>query len=253
MIGATDSRHIIYLPTWIKAAVIGLFIIGLALSLVVVMKFLGTSENYDWLLLGVSGVQFGLTALATFLVLCFSQTDATIRNLERRSDQFLRQVLPDKLSRLTFPGMTAERLKVTCGRARDLFGYSVELLDGPRPVLNMWCGVNVRRLIVIYLMENPRPRVSQARFVERLKEIFAFSLGGAEKVGYALNFEPVPDKKNLVSVWVSVETAPELLTDSGQKLFWAQDIAMMTESVLRTALRHSTDVRPCLSDLPAPL
>lgn len=253
MIGATDSRQIIYLPFWTKAVVTILFVIGLAVSLAVIVRFIGSDDSLDWLLLGVSGVQFGMTALATFLVLCFSQTDANIRNLERRTEQFLRQVVPDKLGRITYPGMTADRLAVSCGERRDLFGYPIEIADAGRPILRLWCGVNVSRIIVIYRVENPRPGVSKANFLERLRQIFAFTLGGAEAVGYAVNYEPVPGSPKLVSIWVTVAASPDLLTDSAQKLFWAQDIAMMTESLLRTARRHADEVRPDLVTQPAPL
>lgn len=252
MIGAADSKQFIYLPLWTKVAVTGLFCIGLIVSLTMIIRFLGSSYDFDWLLLGFSGAQFGLTALATFLVLCFSQTDANIRNLERRTENFLREVMPDKLSRITFPDMVEQRLTVRCGEVRDLFGYPIEICDGDRSVMRLWCGVNVSRIIVIYRMENPC-RVSQANFIKRLQRIFAFSLGGAETVGYAVNYEPVPDRPNLVSVWVTVAASPDLLTDSAQKLFWAQDIAMMTETILRTAKRHSEQVRPDLTTFPAPL
>ncbi len=253
MIGAADSKHILYLPTWIKVVVGVLFLAGLLASVAVVVRFIGAEDGFDWLLLGVSGIQFGMTALATFLILCFSQTDANIRNLENRTEHFLRQVVPGKLGRITYPGMRGERLDVACGGRRDIFGYDLTLLDAGEPVLRLWCGVNVSRIIVIYLMENPRPGVAAARFIERLRAIFAYSLGGAESVGYKLNFEPVPGKPKLVSVWVSVAASPELLTDSAQKLFWAQDIAMMTESVLRTARRHADEVRLNVDTAPEPL
>lgn len=253
MIAAPDSKQFIYLPFWTKLVVGTLFGIGVLASGAILVRFYGAQDNVDWLLLGVSGVQFGITALATFLVLCFSQTDANIRNLEARTEQFLRDVLPGKLSKISYPGMQGDRLEVRCGRQSDIFGYVLDLLDGGEPALRIWCGVNVRRIIVIYRVENPRPDVSQAAFAARLRDIFAFSLGGAESVGYHVNYEPVPGEAALVSIWVSVDAAADLLTDSAQKLFWAQDIAMMTESLLRTTLRHADEVRPHLRSAPAPL
>jgi len=253
MIGTPDSKQIIYLPLWTKIGIAALFGIGVIASIAILVRFFGADDNVDWLLLGVSGVQFGVTALATFLILCFSQTDANIRNLEARTDQFLREVLPAKLARITFPGMQNHQLQARCGARRDIFGYDLELSDGGEVVLRLWCGVNVSRIIVIYRVENPKADVPTADFVQRLREIFAFSLGGAESVGYRVNYEPVPGQPGVVSIWVAVATSAELLTDAAQKLFWAQDVAMMTESLLRTARRHADEVRPHMRTAPAPL
>lgn len=254
MIGApVDSKQLIYLPAWVKVAVTALFLLGVSASALVVVRFVGADDSFDWLLLGISGVQFSVTALATFLILSFSQTDANVRNLERRADSFLCDLLPEKLAAITFPGMAGERLTVERGSRRDLFGYDYVFRDSGVPVFRLWCGVNVSRIIVIYFMRNPRAEAASGRFVARLRRIFAFSLGGAEKIGYGVNYEPVPARRGLVSVWVGVSASADLLTDSAAKLFWAQDVAMMTESVLRTALRHPEDVLPELETAPAPL
>ena len=45
MIGATDSRQIIYLPFWTKAVVTILFVIGLAVSLAVIVRFIGSDDS----------------------------------------------------------------------------------------------------------------------------------------------------------------------------------------------------------------
>ena len=43
-------------------------------------------------------------------------------------------------------------------------------------------------------------------------------------------------------VFGHLQTEPDLLTNPLQKLFWSQDVAMMTESFIRTALRNGLNL-----------
>jgi hypothetical protein len=165
---------------------------------------------------------------------------------------------------------------------KDIFGrlYTCRIGEGKNaliPTFKLWLGLNVYRIFVIYLIEvqpdnahfaawranrvssaaapGPHGRDTSANgddtsardadFATWLREeAFKFTFGGAEKVGYSANFECVQfGADRLVSIWLTVEAAPNFLTNPAQKLFWSQDIAMMTESYIRTALRHELELQ----------
>ncbi|CAN5378550.1 hypothetical protein BH09PSE4_BH09PSE4_07020 [soil metagenome] len=247
-----DAKHFIHLPGWAKALCLGTLALGIVASLTIIFEFFGAEGNRDWVLIGFSGAQFLITSFVIAIILFVSQTDANIGTLRRRSEQFLIETLPIALGRISLEDHSGSCCEVKRGTRSDIFGYDYSLQRGGTTVLRLWCGVNVGRIIVIYRFTNPQPAVSLDAFVERLKQIFRFSLGGAASVGYNVSFEPLPGKASIVSVWLTVATAPDFLTDPALKLFWSQDIAMMTESLMRTALRHGDEVTPDTKTLPLP-
>ncbi len=240
MIGSNlDSRNIVHLPTWAKIAVVATLGVGFVLCVAVVVRFFGVKDNTDWLLLGVGSIQFIITALIASIIVFFSQNDANIKSLKDRTSNFLNSVLKEALEQITFDGMISIKLNVKVDKRRDLFGHEFTILDGSTPVLRMWCGLNVHRLIVIYHFVNPDPETGSSDFANVLETVFRFTFGGAKALKYSVSYEPVPDKMNLVSVWATVAGERGLLTDPAEKLFWAQDVAMMTESVIRTSQRNA--------------
>lgn len=118
-------------------------------------------------------------------------------------------------------------------------------------VLPFWCGVNVKRLFFIAYNACPP---------EQAEEIFKFCFGGAESVGWSVNYEKV---KGGVSIWATRyvdeslsqtkvgEDGSEAFSLSDAGLFWATDIAMMAQSWVRTCQRHS--VKRIFGSDPAPL
>ncbi|MDF7774392.1 hypothetical protein P1X14_03965 [Sphingomonas sp. AOB5] len=252
MNSGVDAKHFIHLPGWAKALCLGLLGIGIVASISIVFRFFNGHGNTDWLLIGISGAQFLITTFVIATVLFVSQTDANIGNLRKRAEHFLDEILPTALSRVTPDDAGATGCEVTRGTRCDIFGYDYLLHRDGQPLARLWCGVNVSRLIVIYRVRNPDPEGDVTAFVERLKRIFRFSLGGAESVGYKVSYEPLPSSREVVSIWLTVATEKDFLTDPALKLFWSQDIAMMTESLIRTALRHKDELRLELKTLPRP-
>lgn len=108
-----------------------------------------------------------------------------------------------------------------------------------------WIGVNERRLFYIQ-----RFRLA----LSNVEKLYHFCFGGATKVGWTFNFEPVGDED--VSVWGTMwpqaafteatgstvreesgSIAPLLqLTPDGH--FWVNDLALMLQSSFRVAQRH---------------
>lgn len=118
-------------------------------------------------------------------------------------------------------------------------------------ILPFWCGVNVKRLFFI---------AYNACAPEQAEEMFKFCFGGAESVGWSVNYEKV---KGGVSIWatryveeslseVSIDSnGNEVFSLSDAGLFWATDIAMMVQSWVRTCQRHN--VKRIFGSDPAPL
>ncbi len=101
-----------------------------------------------------------------------------------------------------------------------------------------WIGINGPRLFFIAYVKD----VEQ----DEARQAFSFCFGGAQKVGWEMNYEPLD---NGVSIWASCMTdrnrplsagspspaEPLQLTAEGE--FWATDIAMMVQSWVRTCER----------------
>jgi hypothetical protein len=123
-------------------------------------------------------------------------------------------------------------------------GVLMAITDGDHSN-RVWMGVNERRLFYIQ-----RFRLAQSD-VERL---FHFCFGGATKVGWTFNFEPVRDED--VSVWGTMWPQTSFTEPSGSTVrednsivvpllqltsdghFWVNDLAMMVQSSFRVAQRH---------------
>lgn len=124
-----------------------------------------------------------------------------------------------------------------------------------RGVFPFWIGINGPRIFFIaYVGGIEKDQAAQS---------FGFCFGGAEKVGWQINYEPIDDG---VSIWATCMTdrnfplsvKQEHVRESGRAtysltadgLFWATDIAMMVQSWVRTCERKNID-RHSLE--PAPL
>lgn len=117
-----------------------------------------------------------------------------------------------------------------------------------------WVGINGPRLFFIAYVANIE--------AARAEEVYKFCFGGAHKVGWEINYEPIDGG---VSIWANcmtdrlkplttnettqgVTTSTYSLTEDGE--FWVTDIAMMVQSWIRTSERHA--IR-CHTKEPAPL
>lgn len=171
---------------------------------------------------------------------------AAIDDLKRRQEAFLTETLPDALRSVNLEETAAE-IPVEVMAERDVFGRNYELTVGGR-TYDFWFGLNVFRIFSIYFvpidLENPafragRSSCGQSDFIAWLRdEVFEFTFGGAEKIGYSVNFEVVEvDAKRFVSIWAVVVCDSDFLDRPELMLFWAQDLAMMTESFIRNAVR----------------
>jgi hypothetical protein len=245
------ERFMVYLPRWLRWALL-LVLSALVLGFSVVF-FLGINRPgfKDWLPASVSVVQIALTALAYVLVVFFTESGQNPAALQRRTQQVLTVLLPQILARIT--DVQGAMVAVQVGAPSGVIGYDYTLRSRHATV-RFWLGLNVHRAVVILFCERPAAQ-DGAAFCAQLEKCFADTVAGARAVGYD---EPHYQLESLngcefVSIWLacSVRTEQDFLTHAPSQLFFAQDVAMMLQSFLRTAQRR--ELKLCTPLVPMPL
>jgi len=243
-----DSVGLIHVSQKIRNIV--LCLLGLALiSAVAMTGFYVIADNpkdpkyADWILLSMSVVQITLAGIAGAFILFFSEREVGTDVLQKKTDYFLTELLPVVLAKVS-PSYDQRHIgsRVTKLGRSDIFGAAYELSCGTQK-MKLWLGLNVSRIIVIYWIEaNTGDDLKQT--IADIQKTFFFTFEGAKKVGYSTNFEPAtsPANKPIVSIWSNIMLEQNLLLQPSDRLFWMQDIAMMTESFWRTAIRNKVQL-----------
>lgn len=246
-----DSKSIIHLPIWIKFILLTVLASVLATGVYVSVSFIGYDDRADWIILSLSLAQLSGTALVILLVLLFSESDASVANLERRSQEYLKTHLPAALRRMTVPAAGGHPFECSGAMNRDIFGALFYLGDSRDLRMKAWVGLNVRRITVIYFIKGAEGRKLP---IEKAQDLFRYTFGAAEKIGYSVFFEEADvDGEKLISIWATVAVEDDFLVLPQAKLFWAQDVAMMTQSFVRTAYRARATVSLHTTADPQPL
>lgn len=233
-----DAKQFIYLPSSVKIVVIGVAGLLLLLSALSVWQALASHAHGENVVFFLSIAQSAAVILSFFLIASFSRRDANVDQLHVYTDEFFTKYMASALSKISIPRLSLESFSVIDEGAKDIFGRLLKM-ENKDYVFKLWIGLNVSRIFVIYFVPK-----KDGIDVDDLKRIFGFTFGGAEKVGFHANYELANfDDEEFVSIWLTVETTSDLLASPQDKLFWAQDIAMMTESFLRTAHRNKIDLK----------
>ncbi|PWK83881.1 hypothetical protein [Fulvimonas soli] len=244
------ERFVVYLPRWLRwtlLAALALLVAGFSVAF-----FLGINRPgfKDWLPASVSVVQIALTALAYVLLVFFTESGQNPAALQRRTEQVLTGLLPRTLARVT--DVQGAPAAVTVGAPSGVIGYDYTLRTA-NAELRAWIGLNVHRVIVILFCAWPEGMEEQA-FLERLRAGFADTLGGARAIGYDephFQAEAI-DGCRFASIWLTwdIGTQEDFLTHSPSQLFFAQDVALMLQSFLRTAQRRGLRLSTALAPTP---
>jgi hypothetical protein len=240
--GFLSASQVIFLPLWARWAVMGVLGLLALTATACGFVFLFAKEWRDTVVPALSIAQTAAGGFAIILFVLFAEKQLSTPRLMQKTDDFLDRHLVESLSRIELPAIAKDktvqvkqitRLPGIYGHRKDIYGanYEISLLDFK---MRMWVGINVRRLSTIYFVKVDAPEDAH-----RVREVFKFTFGGAEKVGYHTTFEYTEiDGERIVSVWSTVQTEQGILGNSAEQLFWVQDIAMMTQSVARTAVRQ---------------
>lgn len=164
-----------------------------------------------------------------------------VKQLRTEVNDFLTKLAPEILS--TIEDSNGENPVVSVSDMNNIFGANYTLKTSSVE-MKMWVGVNVDRVFVIYFVKD-----SSAK---RSEEVYKFTFGGAESIGYNIHYEPVihpKTKENITSIWCtwpkiqnSQDLGTGLLSNPSKKLFIIQDIAMMTQSFIRASERSHIDI-----------
>lgn len=262
-----ESSQIIYLArgTKISLAILAAFI--MVLTLYTISLFFGREGYADYVLVGASLLNTMVIVIFVGGILFFGERDANISDLKRRSDDYLKRIVGDALRHISIPeagiyGMDCRvyERKENIGRVFHISAIQKKTLRNSASTLvntesdvyraKIWIGLNVYRFLIIYYV--PIPDDDLALRASELEQVFKFTLTGAKTVGYSSVFQPTHvESEALCSIWLVANAEKDILTDPKSKLFWAQDIAMMTESFLRAA--YHNDIPFCSKADPGPL
>lgn len=153
-------------------------------------------------------------------------------------------------------GHSGRRVHVSATRTDYVIsGMLVAITDGDH-TNHAWIGVNEQRLFFIQ-------RFCLAQ--QNVETLFRFCFGGATKVGWTFNFEPIGDQQ--VSVWGTMWPCAAFTQSAGSTVreenglvaplleltpdgcFWVNDLSLMLQSSFRVAQRHGVQD----GDSPCPL
>lgn len=245
-----DSKKILYLPLWVKVITVVALLICLSVSIAISIAFIGVPQHTDWILMSMALAQVSATALLVSLIVIFGEREANIDILKNKTEQFLTLHAPKIFRRIE--DNNGENPEISVSKPNNIFGVNYSLKTSEAQ-MKMWLGVNVDRVIVIYF--------AKGLSAEEAKEIYKYTFGGAETVGYSINYEAVmlpKTNEEIISIWCTwpkIQNADNLATDllnhPEKKLFIIQDIAMMTQSFLRTSQRANINI--CTVGNPEPL
>lgn len=241
-----DARQVVYLPQWARVAVMGVLGLLAISACVAALGFFFMPAYQDKITATLSIAQTAAGAFAVILFVLFAERQLNTDKLYQKTDIFLEKKMVESLSMIEVPQVkrghtlrvtVLERAQTIHGGRKDIYGANYELsLDDFR--MRMWIGINVKRLSVIYFF-----KAVDAQSADTLKDICHFTFSGASKLGYDTNFQHAEvDGEQLVSVWSTVMADNVILGNPAEQLFWSQDIAMMTQSIARTAVRHQLDL-----------
>jgi hypothetical protein len=242
-----DAQQVVFLPRWAKYVLIAVLSVLAVCSAVTALMFLYARQDLkDTVvpLMSISQTAAGAFAIVVFAL--FAERQMSTKRLHLTTDQFLEIHLKEALSRIELPQVrkgetvkvnVVQRQETVHGGRKDIYGANYDIhLDNFK--MRMWVGINVKRLSVIYFA-----KANSAADVASFQEIFKFTFNGAEEVGYHTNFEFASiDGNPFVSIWSTAVADQAILGNPSEQLFWVQDIAMMTQSVARTSVRHNINL-----------
>jgi hypothetical protein len=242
----SDAARWVNLPARIRWSVIGAVALCLALAVVALVSQLFSEEEgkADYILVALSAVQFTLSGMVVALVVFFSEREENFSSLQKRTDAFLTSQLNEVLTGVSGEDGEAGNAEVLCDGRCYICGvfYSIKTKEG---FWRLWIGLNVDRITCVYVL------LKQGHTEADLRRVFAHTFQCAALVGYTLIIEEAVRAGEAVFLLTLVAKDEKgILSQPERRLFWAQDIALMTQSFLRTAQRAS--LKPPLEARPSP-
>ncbi len=240
---------LIHLPRTVKIVLLCTLVLGVISSLcLVAYGFVKGEDGARYFSSGVSMFQFAVTGFALALVGLFSTKTVSADELMRQTSFFLTKELPKAYKGAILAGSLDEstwsvekfiedesevEVQVNHVRGSPSATYSVTWRGS---TIRMRVTLNAYRFVVLYYLLKTDD-ISQALVAEAIEMVTS----GAESVGYsskiATNQEP-DGARFFIEMYFFKIVESDLLLDTSARLFWSQDIAVMTKSMLLQLGRH---------------
>lgn len=244
--GTADTK--LHAPTWVKFVSLILLLVAFTVATLVTIAYVG-EDKADWILISISLAQIALTGIVFLLIYFFSERDHSTKNLRKLSDRFIDEDVKKSLEKIELYFCGEEKVNVSVSQeCTGIFGREISIKCGEF-FANLWVGINVNKIWCIYTFDDllPDRHLNES---DILKELAA-TIEGAKSTGYEVGVTRLASRdKGAFSLCATnlVENDPHMLTNSHRRLFFANDIAMMTHSLINTAwragIKHSDHFRP---------
>ena len=249
-----DSTKL-HAPAWVKLISLLLLVAAFMLAAWVVVQYMD-KNRHDWILVAISLAQIALTGIVFLLIYFFSERDHSTASLRKMSDKFISEEVKRSLEKIELHFANSQCPQVEVDKNwTGIFGKTIQIRSGDY-LAYLWVGINVNKIWCIYTFEDFTN--GQDPSGVHLRNKLKATLDGAEQTGYHVNITYLcpseQNKKNgAFSVWATIadKDHPHMLSNAHRRLFFANDIAMMTHSMLNTAYREH--VFPSLEHRPKPL
>lgn len=224
---------LVSIPKWVKF--VSLTVISIFMGLAIYAIFGGAYLANGPILqagMGLLGVLLPLSIAIIFL----SFYEAGVNPLKKSTKNILTQLVPDALSCLSKAAIkNTKHVHVTTILLQDYACYYQISLPGNR-VFRLELQLNVKKITAVFCFTEKR-HGKIINFSE-MEERFEHTLSGARLEGYTTN--DVIGHKELdgkpYSCLVLYKTLPpDFLWNSAEKLYFAQDIQMMIDSMIQEA------------------
>ena len=244
-----QSGSLLHLPIFVKRTIVALLVLGLVASVgLLISSFVQGSAGAPRLEMSLSLFKFSATGAALALVAFYSAKSIGTGQLLIHTTAFLTDEMPRAFKAALFTGSLNEAdwsttrqiddvatavVKTDHVRGTPSATYAVEAF-GSRVQLRVT--LNAFRFVVLYYV--PCQAGVSEKSVAKAIELVRV---GAESVGYTCKIatNPALDRKTLfVEVYFYRTAEQDLLLDTSARLFWSQDIAVMTKSMLLQLQRH---------------
>ena len=240
---------LIHLSRRVKITLLCTLLLGVISSLCLVAYGLAQgAEGEMYFSSGVSMLQFAVTGFALTLVALFSTKTVGTDELMKQTTLFLTKEMPRAFKGAILVGSLDEstwstekvigdesqvEVKVDHVKGSPSATYSVRWRGS---TIKMRITLNAFRFVVLYYVPKTDD-MSQSQVSEAIEMVTS----GAETVGYssklATNLE-IDGTEQFVEIYFFKTVDRDLLLDTSARLFWSQDIAVMTKSMLIQLGRH---------------
>ncbi|HCO53403.1 MAG TPA: hypothetical protein DIT93_00100 [Pelagibacterium sp.] len=247
-------EQLLYLSGPARAIVMAIVavVFSCSLGLVAYLLWIHPTGNENIVVASISLANTAATAIGFLVVLLMSRVSVDVEGLKKSTDRFMLEELPDAFKAVDYgvpPIGTAEAPSIQSAsnvktafsyvRGTSMARYEVEAFGMVQHVTVM---LNVRRIVVAYAFP-PTYRIED----QEIRQAFEYAEKGAQHAGYQTEWRMMGSgEQRHLEFRALVNLPQDFLTHSAERLFWSNDMAIMTRSVLKS--RETYESGPLVTD-----